>query len=354
MKMIKKTGQIEMDIIVLFNIIKKNKRNYIFATVIGLLIGLIVAFSIPRIYKTNVVLAPETSNSGSLSSSISSLAAMVGMDMQIGNNSDAIYPEIYPDLMKSTDFIVKLFPMKVVSKNGEISSDYYTYMRTMQKIPWWSYPSKMVTDLLESIKKTKGSTGKDVNPFMLSKTQFDVLKKINGNIKCSVDKKTSVITIEVTDQDPVIAATMADSVKNLLQIFITNYRTNKARNDLAYIESLYAESRKQYDIARQKYAAYSDANQEVTLAAYRLKLDDLENEMQLKFNTYTQMNEQLQLSRAKLQERTPAFTVIQSANVPIKHSNTPKVFILAIFIFLANLIKLLIDIYKNFKQIISW
>ena len=42
--------------------------------------------------------------------------------------------------------------------------------------------------------------------------------------------------------------------------------------------------------------------------------------MQLKYNAYTQVYEQLQLSRAKVQERTPAFTIVQSASVPVKHS----------------------------------
>jgi capsule polysaccharide export protein KpsE/RkpR len=122
-----------------------------------------------------------------------------------------------------------------------------------------------------------------------------------------VDKKTSVISITVTDQDPLIAALIADSAKQRLQTFITNYRTNKARNDLSYMEKLYNEAKEQYSRARQLYASYSDANQELLLESYKSKEEDLENEMQLKYNIYTQVTEQLQLAKAKVQERTPAF-----------------------------------------------
>ena len=55
--------------------------------------------------------------------------------------------------------------------------------------------------------------------------------------------------------------------------------------------------------------------------------------MQLKFNTYTSMNTQLQAAKAKVQERTPVFTVIKGAAVPVKPSGPKRmIFVLAITI----------------------
>ena len=68
---------------------------------------------------------------------------------------------------------------------------------------------------------------------------------------------------------------------------------------------------------------------------YQSKQEDLENEMQLQYNIYTQCVQQLQLSLAKLQEQTPVFTEITQAAVTIKHSNTPKIIIVIVFIFIA-------------------
>lgn len=42
----------------------------------------------------------------------------------------------------------------------------------------------------------------------------------------------------MTDQDPLISATMADSVSMHLQQFITKYRTNKARIDVEHYQKL--------------------------------------------------------------------------------------------------------------------
>lgn len=79
-----------------------------------------------------------------------------------------------------------------------------------------------------------GASAMKVNPFKMTKKQNDIAKLVGQKIKCSVDKKTSVITINVEDQDPLICATIADSARVKLQQFIIKYRTNKARIDLEY------------------------------------------------------------------------------------------------------------------------
>jgi uncharacterized protein involved in exopolysaccharide biosynthesis len=65
------------------------------------------------------------------------------------------------------------------------------------------------------------------------------------------------------------------------------------------------------------------------MAIYQAKVESLENEMQAKYNIYNSINTQLQTARAKLQEATPAFTIIESASVPIKPAG-PKRMIISI------------------------
>ena len=146
-----------------------------------------------------------------------------------------------------------------------------------------------------------------------------------------------MITINVTDQNPVIAATMADSVKNRLQTFITDYRTSKARVDLEYNRKIYKETKARYERARQLYAEYMDANQDVILQTVRQRQTDLENEMQLQYNAYQQVASQLLSAEAKVQEETPAFTTLQSATVPIEKSAPKRGRMCIIFTFLAFL-----------------
>ena len=344
--------KINIDMAEILRQLKADRKKLAIYACVGGVIGLIIAFTTPKKYESTVMLAPEESGQG-FSGSISSLATMVGMNMKLGQTGDALYPEIYPDLVSSTDFMLKLFPMSVTTKKGDLTCDYYNYLLHHQKMALVDMPKAGMVWLLDKMKKKEQprATSKDgKGPIWLTKDQSEVMKYLSGLIDCSVDKKTNVITLTVTDQDALIAATMADYVKNQLQVAITDYRTKKSRIDLEYMERLFHEAREQYDKARLAYAAYADANQDVFMQAYRMKLDDLENDMQLKYNIYQEVMEQLQLAKAKVQEKTPAFTVMQSATVPVKHSSTPKVVTLAIWIIIGLIVRIAVLAVNRWKK----
>ena len=327
----------------------RHKRLYFIVLPIAFVLAAIYALSLPNFYNCTVKLSPEMSGSKASAGSLASLASSFGVNLgSSGVGTEALFPTLYPDLMNSVDFKTSLFPVKVKREEDNKVFTYYDYLMNEQKVPWWSSAMKGLFSLFGSKKKTGDAK---VDPFRLTKDQYDIAHSIGRSINCSVDKKTSVISIEVTAQDPLVAAMMADSVRNRLQAFITSYRTKKARNDLAYMEQLFGEAREQYVKARQQYAAFVDANQDVILQSYKSKEEDLENDMQLKYNAYTQIYEQLQLARAKVQERTPAFTVVQSASVPIKHSNRSKLSVLFTFLFLGGALRVAILTWKKRRQV---
>ena len=57
--------------------------------------------------------------------------------------------------------------------------------------------------------------------------------------------------------------------------------------------------------------------------------------MQLQFNNYNRVAQQMQIAEAKVQEETPAFTTLQSATVPIKKAGPARAKMVIIFLFLA-------------------
>jgi capsular polysaccharide biosynthesis protein len=208
-----------------------------------------------------------------------------------------------------------------------------------QKRPWWSSvigkTIGSIASLFASDSIAKPSKG--VNPFRLTKVQAAVASVINSRVVCDVDNKSMVISILVSDQDPVVCATIADSVKERLQRFITDYRTSKVRIDLEHNKKLFVEAKREYDRARQLYASFTDSNQDIILQSVRSKQIELENEMQLKFNAYNTIAAQLENAKMKVQEETPAFTTLQSATVPLAPSSPRKLRIVFVFLFMAFL-----------------
>lgn len=290
-------------------------------------------FPQPRYYNCQVTLAPESTD-GQVASSLSSLASSFGFNL--GGSQDAIYPELYPDLMSSTDFIVKLFRIKIKTSDDSIHTDYYTYLTKYQKKNWLLAPfnslKRSIVKLFSSEQAAR-RTPAEIDPFTLSEKETETVDNVRNKVICKVDKLTSVISISVRDQDPLVCAILADSVRLHLQEFITNYRTHKIRLDVKHYQELRDSANLEYRSAVNEYAAFCDANNDIILQSQQSKRDELENEMQMKYNTYQAMSTQLEAMKAKLQERTPAFTILTNATVPILPAGPKRMlFVLAMLV----------------------
>jgi len=325
----------------IFKDLLKHKMLYVKVLPVAFVLAAVYAISLPNFYSCTVKLSPEMSGSKSGGSGLAALASSFGVNLGSGGaGTEALFPTLYPELMNSVDFKTSLFHVPVTiegdKEKGESDSTmtYYEYLRKGQKAPWWSQSIKAIMSIFKS--DSELGEGK-VDPFRLTKEQDKIVKAIDKKVVCDVDKKTMVITINVTDQDPVIAANMADTVKTRLQNFITEYRTSKARVDLEYNKKIAAETKARYEKARQLYAEFSDANQDIILESVRQRQTELENEMQLQYNAYTQVAAQLLAAEAKVQEETPAFTTLQSATVPVLKAGPKRAQMCLVFVFLAFL-----------------
>jgi len=325
----------KLDIKKVLRLLYIKKKLFIKGMIISFVLSCLWIFPQPRYYVSEVSLAPESSNAN-IDGSITSIASSFGFNLGGGNSGDAIYPLLYPDIISSSNFLVSLFDVQVKSEDGSIQMDYHTYMDKHQKFNFWMWPidyargifKKMFAKEHHGPDKTEG-----VNPFWLSERDQEIVESLQGKIQCTVDMKTEVITIMVKDQDRLICATMADSVRVRLQDYITNYRTSKARVDAVYYEQLMDSANIEYEKAVDEYSRYADTHMNMILQTNLSERDRLEQDMQTKYNAYTAFSAQYQAALARIQERTPAFTIIQGASVPQKPAGPKRViFVLAMMV----------------------
>lgn len=321
--------------------IKSNRKLYYIVLPIAFVVAVVIAKSIPTYYKCEVMLAPESGGGSSSMGQLASLASSFGVSLGGGGNvsGDAITPSLYPDLMKSTDFKTSLFPIKVHGKNDKTSMTYYDYLKNEWKEPWW----EDFFGLMAPEKKQDTL----VNNFELTGEQARIAGMIMKNVVCKIDKKTDLISISVTTQEPYIAALLADSVQTRLQDFLTDYRTKKSRHDLEYAEMLQQQAKKDYEHARQKYVEFVDANQDIVLESIRQMQTDLENDLQLQYNNYNTLSAQVLAYKAKVQEATPAFTTLQRATVPLAPAGPKRPLILFVCLFLAAMVTTIWVLHKE-------
>ena len=329
-----------IDFVKIFKDLKKYKKLYYKVLAIAAVIAVIYTLSLPNYYKVTVKLSPEL-NSTRRSNSLSSLASSFGLNLNsaMANSTEALFPTLYPDLMNSVAFHTTLFNIPVHRDKETEVMTYYDYLLNEQKSPWWSKAIGATTKAIFSLfmDEKKKDDKQEVDPFRLTRKQAAIVKSMKRRIVCDVDKKTMVITIDITDQDPLIAATMADSVQHRLQDFITDYRTKKARKDLEYSQKAYDEARQRYDSARISYATFADANQRLILESVRSEQTNLNQELVIQAQVYTQASAQLQQAELDVQKDTPAFAVLEPATVPVRKAGPARAKMCMIFLFLAFL-----------------
>ena len=162
--------------------------------------------------------------------------------------------------MSSTPFLVDLFNIRVKDGEGKIDTTLYAYLKDEQRVSWWSAvisaPFKVLGWTMSLFKdEPETDEEKQLDPFQLTAEEAGIAAALNNRLSVSMDKKTGITTLTVTMQDPLISASLTDTVMHCLQNYITDYRTNKARHDLVFTEKLYEEAKAIYEEAQQKYAA---------------------------------------------------------------------------------------------------
>lgn len=341
-----------IDIAEILKTLWRKKKIFFYVWPIVFVLSCLWVFPQPRYYSCSVSLAPETAGED-VAGGLSSIASNFGINLG-GATNDAIYPVLYPELFESNQFVVSLFNIKVTTEDKSLTTDYYTYLAKHQKKNWLTKPfadfSAYIKKKLSDKPSSKPNAAKKINPFRMSEFDYNLTETVKQKISCSVNKKTDVISITVQDQDPLVCATMADSVRERLQDFIIEYRTHKTRIDVEHYQHLADSANLEYRSAVNEYAQFCDANQDIILQSQQSRRDELENEMQMKYNTYQALVTQLEAVKTKLQERTPAFTTLTSATVPNKPVGPKRMFFIATMLFLSTVV---VALWLNKKEIMK-
>lgn len=315
---------IEADLLLILRKIVDIRKQLYKAAIVGLIIGIIVGLSIPKQYTVDVTLSPEVGGDKG-NGGISSLAAsFLGGGASMSNGTDALNASLSSEIVSSTPFLLELLDMQIVVDNsGEIKT-LSDYLMT-ESSPWWNsvvgFPNLVIdgvrglfTSKVEYLDLNKKLQNGIISLTQKENAQIGVLKKI---ITANINKKTAITNVRVTLQNPRVAAIVADSVVHRLQEYIIDYRTSKAKEDCVYLEHLFEERKQEYYDAQKKYARYVDTHDNLILQSVRTEQERLQNDMALSYQIYSQVANQLQVARAKVQEEKPVFAVVEPAVIPL-------------------------------------
>ncbi|MEX2410623.1 MAG: hypothetical protein WD607_04505, partial [Candidatus Paceibacterota bacterium] len=148
---------------------------------------------------------------------------------------------------------------------------------------------------------------------------------LNSNVRRAISAMRTRVTVEFDQSfinvsarmpDPKAAAELNALLIEQIQDYVINYRSEKARQNLEYVEHQYRDIEERYEEAQRALARFQDENRGQMTALARIEEERLQNERSLTYNLYNNLAQRLEDSRLRLQEETPVFSKLQKPNLP--------------------------------------
>ena len=333
----------EIDLIALVKRLWAKRIFIIYVTAGFMVLGWLVALFSKKEYTASTIFVPQTSQQRG-GSSISSLASLAGINLgQMGG--DMLSPTVYPQLLSNVDLIKELMytPVKFEEWPEKITLyDYYTDPE-YNKMTFFGAVKKYTIGLPGVIiGAIKGKDEENVDAAGLdglavyTEREYQCKKVLSDLISVSINDKDGYIELSVRMPEAVAAAEVATTVFNLLEKYVTEYKIEKAKATLDFVNDRFNEAKEDFEQKQLSYAKFRDANRGQLTATAQITEDRLRKEYDMANTIYTELARQKTQVELQVKEDTPVLSVVQPIVVPFERSKPRRAIILIAFTFLGG------------------
>ena len=324
---------------VFFQILWKERLIFTSIVLVVAALGLWYAFTVQEQFVSEGKILPELQSKDGKLGGLSGLASLAGVDLGSIEGTDAIRPDLYPDVLKSIPFFLELFKQKVITKENKQLGFEDFYHQLIEK----------GNEIKE--KKTKKFPVKENGFLILNQLNEDRIKDLKERIEVNIDKKSGVINIAVKMPDPVVAAEIARFSMIYLTDYVTRYRTEKAKKDVDFLEEKVNAARGKYYNTQTKKAQYGDQFQlpTIRLQSADIQRERLESEYRISSTFYNELLKKYEEAKFKLQQETPVFQILDPPTAPTQKSEPKKAIILLVAMFLGGFLGVVVSFSKKEK-----
>lgn len=295
-------------------------------------LGLLAAIFQKPVYTSSCTFVPLSSSSKGSSGSLSSLAALAGINLGDMSAGESLSPLIYPQILKNVEFNRELMRVPLHFKRyGEPVSLYD--LSTDPKYRRFSlgvikkYTIGLPFVILGAIRGEQPDvvvpgSGEEKKIIAYTNDEYEVYKTLSKMISLTVEKKEGYLTLSVRSSEALVAAELCQGALDLMQKYISDFKQNQAKDNLAYLQARSEETRKGYLDKQMELAQYVDANRGVPTATSQTRRQQLTSEYDLAFALYTEVSKQLLQVELKVKNDTPVLSAVKPVDVPMQKSNS--------------------------------
>ncbi len=359
-KQIEDNGEISINFGEIFRTLKSYRILIATCAVLFAALGAIYSLTQPNEYSSNAKLLPELdSKSGGAGGmgGLKSLAGLAGVDLGgSSSGAEAIRPDLYPNIVQSAPLLQEVLKAKIYStkhKKWQTVLDFLSEKQDTAPLDLGGDPSDDEVSDVKLDKVPSGALSTDL--IKLNKKERLAIKKLRASVVLEIDKKSGVISLTTKLTNPVAAANITSLIQHYLTKYVTDYRTQKARQELSFLEKRLSESRARYDQALFTLSAYRDQNMNLFMNVAKDREKKLQYEVDMAYNLYTTISGQYEESKVKLHRETPVFKVLEPAQVAVQKDGPKRSLITIGFMFVGVFVSLIYVFFKtvNLKELLG-
>jgi uncharacterized protein involved in exopolysaccharide biosynthesis len=310
-----------------------------------MVIGLFVAIFSEKQFTASCTMVPQTTDGGvKLGGSLGGLAAMAGVNLGAVGGSSDIPPSLYPNVVNSVPFLKEVMKTPLTIEGEESTVTFEKYYEEVYKPGLFGYIKKYSIGLpgiiLKAIRggNVDGEEEKIHGLHSITMEEKELIKCLQDQLIVEYDEKEGCVYLSARMPEALAAAQLAQRVQSLLQTAITDFKINKAKDQLSFVQTRFNEKKNEADSIQNVLAQFRDRNKNVSTATAQTELERLTNEYDLVYGVYSELAKQLETQKIQVKEDTPVFTVIEPVSIPYDKSKPKRGLILIIWTFLGGII----------------
>lgn len=332
--------QDEIDLLSLARTLWNGRSTILKAVVISFFIGVFVALVTKDEFTASTTIVVQ--NGGEKTSgTLGGLAAIAGINLSGENDGNYVSPLIYKEILTSVAFKKALIktPLTIKGQPSKVSfEEYYTKIKKPSVLDYIKkYTIGLPGMLLKALKPKKTpftGNGQKLEVLTITKNEQRLFSIIKANLTLDLNEDDGYIRLNGTMPEPVAVAEFTQAAQKLLQQFVIDFKIQKSKEKLAFIEARYQEKKDWFDKTERNLALYLDKNKFITTSLAQTELKRLEAQYELAFGVYSELAKQWETAQIQVTEDTPVFTVVTPAYVPLEKSNLGKAKIVMVFLIL--------------------
>ncbi len=317
----------------------KARKQILTTAIIFAIIGGIIGFLTPATYTASSTFLPQTAQAGGgLSGSLGGLASLAGINLSTGaGGGGEIPPSMYATVLGSQPFRKRLLEAKIIVQGDSVT--YGSYLENQPRSGLGilkeytiGLPGKIIGAISTETKEVDEGGNEGLQA--LSDDEYELHLALAGKITLTADKKEGVVSLSVVEENPLVAAQIAQVTESALQDWIIGHKIKNAKAQYDFIERQFEAKQKEFYSIQEQLANYTDRNQNVLAASYLTRLDRLQAEFDLVNTVYSELAKHKEQAAIQLSKDTPTFSVLDPVKVP-KEKTGPKksLYVLVAFFF---------------------